>query len=69
MAEINIEPKKRSGMAWMWVLLVLAAVALIAWWLWPDDDVRTVAGMAPLLLATRPRWLRRREDTANRPAA
>ncbi len=32
MAEIRVQPKPRSR-AWLWVLLVLAVVALVAWYL------------------------------------
>ena len=31
MAEIRVEPKRRS-MAWLWVLLALAALAALFWW-------------------------------------
>ena len=50
MAEIRVEPKRRS-MAWLWVLLALAAVAL-AWWYLNNDgvdqvDVQTAPATAP----------------------
>jgi hypothetical protein len=35
MAEIPIE--KKSGSKWLWVLLALLALALIAWWILDDD--------------------------------
>ena len=40
MAEIRVEPKRRS-MAWLWVLLALAVVAL-AWWYLNNDGVNQV---------------------------
>jgi predicted anti-sigma-YlaC factor YlaD len=38
-AEIRIEPKRRS-LAWLWILLVLAVVALVAWYLVSQGAVR-----------------------------
>ncbi len=32
MAEIRVEPKRRS-LAWLWVLLLLVIAAAVAWWL------------------------------------
>jgi hypothetical protein len=40
MAEIRVEPKRRS-LAWLWTLLALALVALVAWYLM-NGGVRTV---------------------------
>jgi len=37
MADIDLE-RKRSGMGWLWGLLALLAVVLLAWWLWPDTE-------------------------------
>jgi hypothetical protein len=31
-AEIRVQPKRRS-LAWLWILLAVAAVALVAWYL------------------------------------
>lgn len=40
MAEINLERKQAGGgMAWLWALLALIVIALIAWWLWPEDEM------------------------------
>ncbi len=39
MAEIRVEPKRRS-LAWLWILLVLAAIALVAWYLVSQGAVR-----------------------------
>ena len=47
MAEIHNE-KKKSGMGWLWALLAILAIALIAWWLWPEADMEPVAGLAPV---------------------
>ncbi len=50
MAEIRVEPKKRS-LAWLWVLLALAVIALVAWYLMNDGvnqvDVNPTTSMAP----------------------
>jgi hypothetical protein len=40
MAEIRVEPKRRS-MAWLWVLLALALAALVFWYL-NNDGVNQV---------------------------
>jgi hypothetical protein len=40
MAEIRVEPKRRST-AWVWVLLALALVALVFWYL-NNDGVNQV---------------------------
>lgn len=37
MADIDVE-RKNGGMGWLWGLLALVAVALIVWWVWPDDE-------------------------------
>ncbi|MGZ8376778.1 MAG: hypothetical protein ACXWZS_17845 [Gemmatirosa sp.] len=59
MAEIRVEPKRRS-MAWLWVLLALALAALVFWYLNNDgvDQVDTVPATsavpsqaAPMLVA------------------
>lgn len=43
MAEINLERKQGGGgMGWLWALIALVVIALIAWWLWPDDEMDTV---------------------------
>ncbi len=51
MAEIRVEPKRRS-LAWLWILLALAVVALVAWYLTSQGGVTvrssTAAG-APAL--------------------
>ena len=33
MAKIEVE-RKRSGLGWLWALLALLVIALIAWWIW-----------------------------------
>lgn len=40
MAEIRVEPKRRS-MAWLWVVLALAVAALVFWYL-NNDGVNQV---------------------------
>lgn len=40
MARIDLE-KKKTGMGWLWALLLLVALALLLWWLWgawSDDE-------------------------------
>lgn len=39
MAEIRVEPKRRS-LAWLWILLVLAVIAIVAWYLVSQGIVR-----------------------------
>lgn len=58
MAEIRVEPKRRS-MAWLWVLLALALVALVFWYLNNDgvDQMDTVPATSarpsvPVLVAS-----------------
>ena len=56
MAEIRVEPKRRS-LAWLWALLALALVALVFWYL-NNDGVNQVdvapATTAPTSLAPAP---------------
>lgn len=48
MAEIHIE-KKKSSMAWLWILLAILALILIVWWLWPEAEVvEPVAAVTPV---------------------
>lgn len=45
MARTELEPKRRSGLGWIWWLLILAILALVIWWLWQGaagDDLETV---------------------------
>jgi hypothetical protein len=63
MAEIRVEPKRRS-LAWLWALLALALVAAVAWYLMAggvrrvdDDDATTTtppAGTSSALPAPSP---------------
>lgn len=57
MAEIRVQPKPRS-LVWLWVLLALAVVALVAWYLTRQGlvQVRPVpdAPTAPAPAATAP---------------
>ena len=56
MAEIRVEPKRRS-LAWLWALLALALIALVFWYL-NNDGVNQVdtapATTAPTSLAPAP---------------
>lgn len=47
MAEIKMEKKESGGMGWLWVLIALILLALLAWWLWPEAEVEE-----PLVTAT-----------------
>lgn len=42
MAEIRME-KKSGGMAWLWILLAILLIALLAWLFWPDRDEAATA--------------------------
>jgi hypothetical protein len=49
MAEIRVEPKKRS-LAWLWVLLLLAVVAAVVWYFYFYTGGRPVTvGALPLV--------------------
>ena len=37
MAELHVEPKKQSSPAWIWILVSLAIVAIIAYFLLRDN--------------------------------
>ena len=39
MAELHVEPKKNSSPAWIWILVSLAIVAIIAYFLLRDNKV------------------------------
>jgi hypothetical protein len=43
MADIDVE--RKSGTAWIWWLLGLIVLALLAWWLFAGDDEPEVAGV------------------------
>ena len=45
MAEIRVEPKKRS-LAWLWILLLIAIAAAVAWYFMNNGriEMRTGAG-------------------------
>lgn len=47
MADIDIE-RKSGGMAWLWWLLGLLLLALLAWWLLSGDDEPEVAVVDPV---------------------
>lgn len=32
MAEIHVEPQRRGGLAWLWVLLIVVVIALAVWY-------------------------------------
>ena len=37
MAEIHVEQKRRGGLGWLWIVLLLLLAAL-AWWVWTGRD-------------------------------
>lgn len=60
MAEIRVEKEKR-GLGWLWALLALLVLALIAWWffsqqpageLTPADTLAPIDTVAPVIPAT-----------------
>ncbi len=53
MAEIRVEPKRRS-LAWLWILLALAVVALVAWYLISQGGLTVTSTTAAGALAPRP---------------
>ena len=40
MAEIRVEPKKRS-LAWLWILLLIAIAAAVAWYFMNGGRITT----------------------------
>lgn len=38
MAEIHVEKKSGAGMAWLWILLAIVLIAVLAWLFWPAAD-------------------------------
>ena len=53
MAEIRVQPKPRS-LAWLWALLALAVVALVAWFLMRQGLVQVRSTDAPAATGTAP---------------
>lgn len=49
MAEIRVEPKRRS-LAWLWLLLALAVIGLVAWYLVNQGAVRVETTATPAAL-------------------
>jgi bacteriorhodopsin len=41
MADIDIVPKKRTGTAWLWIVLAIVAAVLIMWMLMGRSPSRT----------------------------
>ena len=39
MADINLEKKQGGSMVWLWVLIAIVILALVAWWLMREPDV------------------------------
>lgn len=40
MAQVDLEKTDdRGGMGWLWALIAIILIALLAWWLWPDADI------------------------------
>ena len=68
MAEIHLE-KKKSGMGWLWAILAILAVILIAWWLWPTSEVEPVVAVTPLSTIAEPITNEPMTTAAGTPAA
>jgi hypothetical protein len=32
MAEIDVVPKHRSGLSWLWIVLIAVAAVIVLWW-------------------------------------
>ena len=47
MAEIRMEKKTAGGMAWLWILMAILLVVLLAWFLWPNDEVEDIGTATP----------------------
>ena len=45
MADIDIVPKKRSSIAWLWIVLALVAVVLVMWMM-SGSRTRTTRNLA-----------------------
>lgn len=52
MADIDVE--RKSSMAWLWWLLGLLLIALLAWWLLSGDDDPEVAAVDPVAAPVTP---------------
>ena len=50
MAEIHVEPRRRGGLAWLWVLLLVIVIAAAVWYF-----VLGAPGLARPAAATTPR--------------
>lgn len=54
MADIDVQ-RKNGGMGWLWGLLAVAALVLVVWWVWPDDEPEVaVEPIPPVTPATTP---------------
>lgn len=53
MADIDVE-RKSGGMSWLWWLLGLLLLALLAWWLLAGDDEPEVAAVDPVAAPVAP---------------
>jgi len=42
MADINLERKQGGGMGWLWAVVGLVIIGLLAWWLWPTGGIDRV---------------------------
>jgi len=40
MADINLERKQGGGLGWLWAVIGLLIIGLLAWWLWPEDEMQ-----------------------------
>ena len=54
MAEIRVVREKRRGMGWLWAVLLLLALAAVAYWLWSTGRLDGLTGQADPAPATAP---------------
>jgi hypothetical protein len=52
--KVTTPRRTRSQWTWIGILVAVLVVALLVWWLWPDDDV-AVVDEPPAPEATQPR--------------
>jgi hypothetical protein len=53
-AEIRVVREKRGGMGWLWAVLLLLALAAVAYWLWSTGRLADLTGRADMAPANAP---------------
>ena len=51
MADIDVVPKHRSGLSWLWIALIAVAAVIVLWWFMGN---RTAAGTTGALTSPQP---------------